>query len=244
MSKTVNAVNLTAELTVPLTQLLHAHHTLYTQPVTGTAFEELLNIALSRTDFGSSWLSGSHSVSTDLTLSNAGDHTISAKSGELKDHADKQTLTVSGSRLGQYKQNLTSMLKHVDASAAQTYVCLSRKAAQWNIKDQQSGSNIRFPSPGEDKIYNLFIFSATLLDYASAADWKTRTTSSGNSIYALDHDPVRQLSAEIRSSMSHQLWTTIDVSLIGAPTEIIIPGRSTRARHVKRSLSVKNTVKS
>ncbi len=233
----VTAKQITAALTEPLTKLLALHHTLYRMPVSNTFTEEILDNAFSKTRFGSIWFPGSHEVSTDIILPKANNLTLSVKSGQVTGKGKDEKLTLSGSRLGQNSQSMGAMLGYVKGTSAEMYVCLSRKATEWKVKDPPpEGKAIkrppRLPLPSENKTYHLFVFPAKLLDYGQSSDW-TESKSPKTGVvtkYSLPHSDARQFSAEIRVSMSHQLWTYVDVALIGTATTIVVPGKGTDAQ--------------
>jgi hypothetical protein len=199
------------------------HHEAYNIRCSGDFWEERLDTALNRTRLGSDWTPGSHAVSTDTSLTGANNMTVSVKSGTVTGQEEEVKLTISGSRLGKHSGNMDAMLAHVKTTSAEVYVCLSHRDTDWKFKDD-SGAD-RKVQDTDDKVYNLFVFPSSLLDYGQPSDWDDHQTPSGHTVWALPRTEPRKMSAEIRGSMSHQLWTKIDVALIGEPTIITIPGK-------------------
>ncbi len=130
---------------------------------------------------------------------------ISVKSGTYD--PIKQTLVISGSRLGKH-ETLDKMLEAVVSTHADYYVCLAKADQDW--------SNI--PSKNEVKTYHLFVFDASNLNY-SLENWYIKESKHGGHKYVMD---IPGMSATIRPSMSHQLWTTISCSIIGVPSKLEI----------------------
>lgn len=200
------------DLPAKLRDMLTQHHNVYVAAAKAEQLEELVSGALANAGAANDWRPGSHTVSTDITLTQSG-ATISVKSGEVK--GGGTTLTISGSRLGKSSSSLASMLGQVKASSAEYYLCLARDKADWPA-DVDARS---------DKKYLLFIFPAALLDYGTAADWTVRETDSGKKVYACSPSKGAIASASISESMSFQLWTDITVSKLPRVIPIIVPGR-------------------
>jgi hypothetical protein len=117
------------------------------------------------------------------------------------------TLTFSGSRLGKY-QTLDAMISSVVDNSAKYYVCLAKADQDWSS----------VPAENEVKTYYLFIFDSQTLIYDSGV-WNKVQTKSGGYNYVMESIG---LSARINTSMSSQLWTSVNESLIGAPTKLEI----------------------
>jgi hypothetical protein len=117
------------------------------------------------------------------------------------------TLTFSGSRLGKY-QTLDAMISSVVDNSAKYYVCLAKADQDWSS----------VPAENEVKTYYLFIFDSQTLIYNNGA-WNKVQTKSGGYNYVMESIG---LSARINTSMSSQLWTSVNESLIGSPTKLEI----------------------
>jgi hypothetical protein len=128
---------------------------------------------------------------------------FSVKSGVYANN----TLTFSGSRLGKY-QTLDAMISSVVDNSADYYVCLAKCDQDWSS----------VPAENEKKVYYLFIFDSKALIYDSGV-WNKVETKSGGYNYVMESIG---LSARINTSMSSQLWTSVNESLIGAPTKLEI----------------------
>jgi hypothetical protein len=161
--------------------------------------EELISDALNENDIVNDWKPNrSHSVSVDMTTED--NVSISVKSGVYD--PKKKMLKFSGSRLGKHK-TIEDMVGHVVDSSADLYVCLAKADQDWSS----------IPEKFENKIYYLFVFDKQSLDYNSAI-WYQK-----GDIWCLD---AIGLSAYISPSMSYQLWTKVDESLIGSPEKLAI----------------------
>lgn len=187
-----------------LTENLFQHHKIYRLPSYGEYLEEM--ISKSFTDIGENHIwepDRSHKVSTDITLESGS--TASVKSGQY--NLQKNNLTFSGSRLGQYS-SIEDKLRAIISQSADFYICVAKIDSDWKP----------VPKKIDKKKYYLFMFSSEILDYDNHK-WVPKKTKNGNENYEMD---VNGFSASIRASMSHQLWTTISLSKIGDPITIIV----------------------
>ena len=185
-----------------LTSKLKIHHSVYRLPCTSEFLEE--NIANIFTENGliNDWQPNrSHSVSVDMSLESG--ESFSIKSGVYANN----TLTFSGSRLGKY-QTLDDMVSSVVQNSADYYVCLAKSDQDWSS----------IPAKNEKKVYYLFAFPSQTLIYDSNV-WNKVDTKSGGYNYVMESIGM---SARINTSMSSQLWTSVNESLIGAPTKLEI----------------------
>ena len=182
-----------------LLEKLRIHHSVYRLPCTSEFLEELISDALKENGMDNDWKPNrSHSVSVDMTIDEG--PSISVKSGVYD--PKKNQLKISGSRLGKYK-TIEDMVGHVVDTSADVYVCLAKADQDWSS----------IPEKFENKIYYLFVFDKQSLDYNSAI-WYQK-----GDIWCLD---AIGLSAYISPSMSYQLWTKVDESLIGSPEKLDI----------------------
>lgn len=184
---------------------LAVHHSVYRLPCTSEYLEELIADTLSENGIGNDWKPNrSHSISVDMTLDQGS--SISVKSGVYD--PIKQTLVFSGSRLGKH-ETLDKMLESISSTHADYYVCLAKADQDWST----------IPSKNEVKTYYLFVFEAAKLDYA-LEHWSRKESKHGSGYkYVMD---IGTMSATIRSSMSHQLWTTVSCDIIDSPTKLEI----------------------
>jgi hypothetical protein len=185
-----------------LTEKLKIHHSVYRLPCTSEFLEELISNTLSEAGYINDWQPNrSHSISVDMSLESG--ESFSIKSGVYANN----TLTFSGSRLGKY-DGLDNMIASVVSNSADYYVCLAKSDQDWSS----------VPSQNEKKIYYLFIFPSQTLIYDNGL-WNKVQTKSGGYNYVMESIG---LSARINTSMSSQLWTSVNESLIGAPTKLEI----------------------
>ena len=185
-----------------LTEKLKIHHSVYRLPCTSEFLEELISNTLSEAGYINDWQPNrSHSISVDMSLE-SGD-SFSVKSGVYANN----TLTFSGSRLGKY-DGLDNMIASVVSNSADYYVCLAKADQDWSS----------VPSQNEKKIYYLFMFPSQTLIYDNAL-WNKVQTKSGGYNYVMESIGM---SARINTSMSSQLWTSVNESLIGSPTKLEI----------------------
>ena len=185
-----------------LTEKLKIHHSVYRLPCTSEFLEELISNTLSEAGYINDWQPNrSHSISKDMSLE-SGD-SFSIKSGVYANN----TLTFSGSRLGKY-DGLDNMIASVVSNSADYYVCLAKADQDWSS----------VPSQNEKKIYYLFMFPSQTLIYDNGL-WNKVETKSGGYNYVMESIGM---SARINTSMSSQLWTSVNESLIGSPTKLEI----------------------
>ena len=184
---------------------LAIHHSVYRLPCTSEYLEELLSDTLNENGMPNDWIPNrSHSVSIDMTLDSG--ESISVKSGTYD--PVKQTLVISGSRLGKH-ETLDKMLDAVVSTHADYYVCLAKADQDWS----------HIPSKNDIKTYYLFVFEASNLDY-SFEHWSKKESKHGSGYKYIMEIPG--MSATIRPSMSHQLWTTVSEDIIDSPTKLEI----------------------
>ena len=192
-------------LIVGLLDKLAVHHSVYRLPCTSEFLEELVADTLNENGMPNDWKPNrSHSVSIDMTLDSG--QSISVKSGRYD--PVKGTLVISGSRLGKH-ETLEKMLESVVSTHADYYVCLAKADQDWSD----------IPSKNEIKTYHLFVFEASKLDYGFE-HWSRKESKHGKGYkYVMD---IPGMSATIRSTMSHQLLTTISCDIIVIPSKLEI----------------------
>ena len=185
-----------------LTEKLKVHHSVYRLPCTSEFLEELIASVLTEAGYTNDWQPNrSHSISVDMSLDSG--QSFSVKSGVYANN----TLTFSGSRLGKH-DGLDNMIASVVSNSADYYVCLAKADQDWSS----------VPAKNEKKIYYLFIFPAKTLIYDSGV-WNKVETKSGGYNYVMESIGM---SARINTSMSSQLWTSVNESLVGSPTKLEI----------------------
>jgi hypothetical protein len=185
-----------------LTEKLKIHHSVYRLPCTSEFLEELISNTFTQSGLINDWQPNrSHSVSVDMSLDTG--QSFSIKSGVYANN----TLTFSGSRLGKH-ETLDAMIDSLVSNTADYYVCLAKSDQDWSS----------VPSQNEKKIYYLFIFDAQTLIYDNGL-WNKVQTKSGGYNYVMESIGM---SARINTSMSSQLWTSVNESLIGSPTKLEI----------------------
>ena len=185
-----------------LTSKLKIHHSVYRLPCTSEFLEELIANTFTENGLINDWQPNrSHSISVDMSLESG--ESFSVKSGVYANN----TLTFSGSRLGKY-QTLDAMISSVVDNSAKYYVCLAKADQDWSS----------VPAENEVKTYYLFIFDSQTLIYDNAL-WNKVQTKSGGYNYVMESIGM---SARINTSMSSQLWTSVNESLIGSPTKLEI----------------------
>lgn len=194
------------EILIPnLINKLKIHHSVYRLPCTSEFLEELVSDALNENGMENDWKPDrSHSVSIDMTLDSG--TSISVKSGRYD--PIKQTLVISGSRLGKH-ETLEKMVESVASTHADYYVCLAKADQDWS----------HIPSKNDIKTYYLFVFEASKLDY-SIEHWTRKDSKHGSGYkYVME---IPGMSATIRPTMSHQLWTTVSCDIIDIPSKLEI----------------------
>lgn len=185
-----------------LTEKLKIHHSVYRLPCTSEFLEELISTVFTENGLINDWKPNrSHSISVDMSLESG--ESFSIKSGVYANN----TLTFSGSRLGKH-DGLDNMIASVVSNSADWYVCLAKSDQDWSS----------VPSQNEKKIYYLFVFPSQTLIYDNGL-WNKVQTKSGGYNYVMESIGM---SARINTSMSSQLWTSVNESLIGSPTKLEI----------------------
>jgi hypothetical protein len=190
-------------LKIFLLDKLRLHHMLYRLPAISEFLEELISEALQENGYPNDWKPNrSHAVSKDLTLDQG--KSFSIKSGIYD--PKKKTLKFSGSRLGKHNR-IEAMVEAIADTHADFYICLAKASEDW--------SNV--PGKSDPKTYYLFVFEASKLDYNGV--WGVKESKKGGFKYVIDKPGMH---AKIAPSMSYQLWTTVDTSIIGEPEKLII----------------------
>ena len=182
---------------------LRLHHMLYRLPAISEFLEELIAEALQENGYPNDWKPNrSHTVSKDLTLDVG--KSFSIKSGIYD--PKKNTLKFSGSRLGKH-DTIEAMVEAIGDTHADFYICLAKASEDWSS----------IPGKADPKTYYLFVFEASKLDYTGV--WGVSESKKGGFKYVIDKPGMH---AKISPSMSYQLWTTVDTSIIGEPEKLIV----------------------
>jgi hypothetical protein len=176
---------------------------LYRLPALSEYLEELIAEALQENGYPNDWKPNrSHAVSKDLTLDEG--KSFSIKSGMY--NPKTKTLKFSGSRLGKH-DTIEAMVESIDKTHADFYICLAKADKDWS----------ETPEKADPKTYYLFVFEASKLDYNG--EWGVKESKNGGFKYVIDKPGMH---AKIAPSMSYQLWTTVDTSVIGEPEKLIV----------------------
>ena len=104
--------------------------------------------------------------------------------------------------------DLSLRIESVIEDSADWYFCVAKRESDWTLNSANEFN----------KIYYFFAFECKSLPY-DEIEWSLKATKSGGVTYFVDLDGFH---AEIRPSMSHQLWTKVSEKRIGTPTKIVI----------------------
>lgn len=178
---------------------IYGHHAFYAEArVSNDLWEETIHRSLEALGVPHVWTHGSHEVGTDIALLDEnGDRktTISVKSGTYS--RTNQTLKFSGSRLGSHSASIQEMHHKIVSTQSDYYLFAA----------QPTGRGADAP-PKDHNNYSLFLIPKRLVSYGRADQW---VPEGRNWVYT---SPT--LKAEIRASMSYQLWTTLQLRPEGA----------------------------
>lgn len=180
---------------------LKQHHELYRFPVKGELWEDIFDQCINSPD-ESTWVPGGHDVGVDVERVSDG-HTFQLKGGEL--NIKKGVVEWSGNRLTKH-DTFNEKLEFISTKKADTHVLLSRNTREW-----KEGK----------KIYYLITFDSSLLTY-DLLEWietKNKKTGKHNGWKTVNCD---ELYADIKKSMSDQLWTTAKLNYLGNAIKIEI----------------------
>lgn len=182
---------------------LRLHHMIYRLPAISEFLEELIAETLQENGYPNDWKPNrSHTVSKDLTLEEGPSFSIKSGIYNPKDG----TLKFSGSRLGKH-ETIEAMVEAIGSTHADFYICLAKASEDWSS----------IPAKSDPKTYYLFVFEASKLDYNG--EWGVSTSKRGGFKYVMDKPGMH---AKINPSMSYQLWTTVNTSLIGEPDKLVV----------------------
>lgn len=196
--------NISNVLAQGLAEGLANHHENYRLPCFGEYLEEQVHHAFERFKITTDWQPDrSHRISVDMTLDSG--ETISIKSGDY--NVAQRKLKFSGSRLGQHS-TIEEMLHAIESNSADYYVSIARIKKDWTP----------VPNMEEQKIYYLFVFKSKNLAYAEN-NWVRQDTRNGGFNYSMTGNGVE---AQIRSSMSHQLWTVASEEITNKPVKLVV----------------------
>ena len=195
--------NIKDTLKLYLLSKLRLHHMLYRLPAISEYLEELIAEALQENGYPNDWKPNrSHAVSKDLTLDEG--KSFSIKSGMY--NPKTKTLKFSGSRLGKHN-TIEAMVESIEETHADFYICLAKDDKDWS----------KTPEKEDLKTYYLFVFESGKIDYSGV--WGVSESKKGGFKYVIDKPGMH---AKIAPSMSYQLWTTVDTSLIGEPEKLVV----------------------
>ena len=158
------------------------YHDMFTFPLKGELWEEVLSKSLKSIGVDNDWQpTGSHKSGSDMKVLQTGE-LISCKSGTIDNYG---TLTLSGSRSTKYK-TLDEKIDFFSNKQEDLYALLAKPP----------GVSAGIPD------YEFILFHTGLLDYRSL-DWDKNKSGKA---YVAENE---HLSCRIQSSMSGQLWTDI-----------------------------------
>ena len=180
------------KLAASVEKRLKLHHSLYSLPVIAEQWEEILVNSFHEIGERADWDSGSHKVGEDIETDMFG--RVSCKSGTLEcpkqgPNAGVERLTISGSRSTGQK-TLKDKIEYLSKSHDDYYFTLPKY-----IKDMKSGQYR----------YWMAIFPSSLIK-PNKLKWKKKGKD-----YCAEGRGIKQ---SISTSMSSQLWTTIETSKV------------------------------
>ena len=184
-----------------ITERLKQHHSLYNAKCKAELWEELLSKALIDAGHGSDWQPDyNHKVGVDQVTDSG--IKISNKSGALLCNGTK--IDISGSRLTSHC-SLEDKLEFLSNKTEDYVFCLAT-----DKKDQKL-----YNSP----VYYFIVINSDKLDYKNA-EW---TTNYDNSNAIKSYTGIGQgYVAKITRSMSDQIWTKVDSSLLEEKYKMVI----------------------
>lgn len=179
-----------------MSHFLTYHHELYSSVrCKDVMLEELISKSLKKFGIANEWLYGSHNIVTDIVLQT--NENVSIKSGVW--NQKQNTLTFSGSRLGSYP-TLEQKHAHIMETKPDFYIFGSKPVYPQNIEEHE---------------YAFFVLTGEEINYSTPDQWVDGLAPSLHN---------ENISAEIRPSMSHQLWTTVNMNSVeNKVTKICIP---------------------
>ena len=171
------------EIISEINNRLNKHHKMYSLPVSGLFWEEVLYRALKRCGYNAEWEPGSHKTEEDIESKEIG--SISCKGGLIR--VGCNTIIISGSRTTSLK-TFEEKLAYISTRKCDYIFSLSSKL--------NKACNKRH--------YTLLVFDRKKIKYDSLNWFKEGNNYVGHS---------KNITARINHSMSCQLWTTLDLKL-------------------------------
>lgn len=188
-------------LVTPIRESLITHHGLYTSRCRAEHWEEISSSALKKVGLGSDWKADyNHKVEVDH-VTDCGLR-ISNKSGAL--NKKNKTLKFSGSRLTSHK-TLEEKIAFISRRKTDFIFCLA--------SDNRDDKYHNRPNA-----YYFCVIDTTAIDYANAR-WSTKMSEKTGKVSSYKCFG-KEFTATISRSMSDQIWTTVDFSLISEIHEI------------------------
>ena len=193
------------QLLQQLEQKITQHHNLYRFPLKAELWEDIFDQTINSVT--SDWEGGGHSVGADVVSEN---NSLFQKGSRLQlksgDYNPKNNIVKwNGHRTTKHK-TIEEKVDFISKNHYDYYVMLMR-----NKKDWKEGK----------KIYYLLMFESSKIDYSSLI-WFEKHSKQNNLTGWKGMGTTQPYTAEINISMSHQLWTTSDVSYLGIPHKIEI----------------------
>ena len=193
------------QLLQQLEQKITQHHNLYRFPLKAELWEDIFDQTIN--SFTSDWEGGGHSVGADVVSENNSlfqkGSRLQLKSGDY--NPKNNTVKWNGHRTTKHK-TIEEKVDFISKNHYDYYVMLMR-----NKKDWKEGK----------KIYYLLMFESSKINYSSLI-WFEKHSKQNNLTGWKGMGTTQPYTAEINISMSHQLWTTSDVSYLGIPHKIEI----------------------
>ena len=193
------------QLLQQLEQKITQHHNLYRFPLKAELWEDIFDQTIN--SFNSKWEGGGHSVGADVVSENNSlfqkGSRLQLKSGDY--NPKNNTVKWNGHRTTKHK-TIDEKIDFISQNHYDYYVMLMRNKKDWKMGH---------------KIYYLLMFESNKIDYSSLI-WFEKHSKQNNLTGWKGMGTTQPYTAEINISMSHQLWTTSDVSYLGIPHKIEI----------------------
>jgi len=193
----------TKDLIKVIEKNIKSFHTLLSQPITGTVWEELLSTSFTQIGYETTWKpDNSHKVGEDMRIISLENSRISCKSGVIKynkTHKLGECVQFSSSRTTSFK-TLEEKLEHLSKSHYDYHFMLSK--------------NDKF-----DGTYKLLIIKASDCNVGDL-EWESNKNGKADDYVSKVGGPFK---ATITGSMSGQLWVTLPLTRVEYIFDIEIP---------------------
>ena len=187
-------INLYPKVTKSIKENLDIHHQLYKKIRCKAEYlEELIVSSLRFNNFVVDWDPASHDKDKDIVVNET--NNIQIKSGTFE--KKKNTITISGHRLGRFKGNLREITKYLNSSLSDTISVFNPN------KDS------------EKHLYTVASISREILKGLEYDKWEKNNTS-------YHQTNILGVKFSLRISMSWQIWWVIPTRLIKIEDNILI----------------------